>query len=106
MENFTILDGAPQKTRATRIKNNLHEIDCGLKISGYENFDLNFVSDNPRHERIACYKKENNILVFYVGYEEVVSMKVFDITKGLTKTTTFFPQLGINDIPAIIKLIN
>lgn len=106
MENFTILEGTPQKTRATRIKNNLHEIDCGLKVSGYEDFELNFVSDNPRHERIACYKKENNILVFYVGYEQVVSMKVFDITKGLTKTTTFFPSLGISDIPSIIKLIN
>ena len=106
MKNFTILDGAPQKTRATRISTNLHEIDCGLKISGYESFDLNFVSDNLRHERISCYKKDTSILVFYVGYEEVVSMKVFDITKGLTKHTTYFPQLGIRDIPAIIKLIN
>lgn len=106
MENFTILDGAPQKTRATHLKNNLHEIDCGMKISGYEDFNLNFVSDNPRHERISSYKKDTSILVFYVGYEEVVSMKVFDLTKGLTKHTTFFPQLGINDIPAIIKLIN
>ncbi len=106
MENFTILEGAPQKTRATRIKTNLHEIDCGMKISGYEDFNLNFVSDNPRHERIACYKKDINILVFYVSYEEVVSMKVFDLTKGLTKHTTFFPQLGINDIPSILKLIN
>ena len=106
MKNYTILKGAQQNTRATRIKNNLHEIDCGLKINGYEDFNLNFVNDNPRHERISSYKKHNNILVFYVGCEDIVSMKVFDITKGLTETTTFFPSLGISDIPSVIKLIN
>tara|TARA_B100001059_G_scaffold36147_1_gene29259 strand:- start:3428 stop:3748 length:321 start_codon:yes stop_codon:yes gene_type:complete len=106
MKKYTILQGAQQITRATRIKNNLHEIDCGLKINGYEDFDLNFVTDNPRHERISSYKKDNNILVFYVGCEDIVSMKVFDITKGLTKTTTFFPSIGISDIPSVIKLIN
>ncbi len=105
MEITNILQNAPRKTRATQLAENCNEIDAGLKILGYEEFPIPFENDNPRYERIISFRNENIVLVFYVGYEEVVAMKVFDITKGLTKTTTVFPQLGIRDIPAILKLL-
>ena len=81
------------------------EIDAGLKIHGYEEFDVPFENDNKRIERIISYSNEKLVLVFYVGIEEVVSMKVFNLTKGLTKTTTVFPSLSIGDLPSIIKLL-
>ena len=82
------------------------EIDAGLKIHGYEEFDVPFENDNKRIERIISYSNEKLVLVFYVGIEEVVSMKVFDLTKGLAKTTTVFPSLSIGDLPSIIKLLS
>lgn len=81
------------------------EIDAGLKIHGYEEFDIPFENENKRIERIVSYSNEKLVFVFYVGIEDVISMKVFDRTKGLTKTTTFFPSLSIGDLPSIIKLL-
>lgn len=95
-----------QTRRQTVISENALEIEYGMKMLEWEEFSLNFVSDNNRFERTLSFKKDHLILVFYVGVEELVSLKVFDITKGLTKTTTFFPTLGIKDVPSIVKLIS
>ena len=93
------------KFRKTLITENCLEIDAGLKISGYEPFDIGFESPNGRVERIVSYKKGNNILTFYIGTTDFISFKVFDLTKGLSKTTTQFPSVAIKDIAAIVKLI-
>lgn len=95
-----------QTRRQTVISENVLEIEYGMKMTEWEEFSLNFVNDNNRFERTLSFKKDHLILVFYVGVEELVSLKVFDITKNLTRSTTYFPLLGLRDIPAIVKLIS
>ena len=105
MENIKLTSANfSHKTRKTLISENVLEVDAGLKIHGFEEFDLGFANDNPRVERIVSYKKDNNILTFYIGVEEFVSLKVLDVSKGF-KCTSMFPSISIRDIPAIIKLI-
>ncbi len=105
MEITNILQNAPQKTRATKISENVLEIDYGVKLHGWEEFQLNFVSEYPRTERISSYKKDNHILVFYISADITTTIKAFDITRSLSQSTTVFHDIGITDVSAIMKLL-
>ena len=101
--NFTILQGAHPLTRQTRISENQTELDCGMKILDYEPLDIEFDNDK-RLERIIHYKKDNKVITFYVTPEPTVGMKILSLDNGITKTTSVFHSISIENVPAILKM--
>ena len=105
MEDFTLLQNAPQKTRATRLSENCKEIDFGMKAIGYEVFDLNITNDNPRVEKITSYKNAAYIITFYITSEITMGMKIFRTAGGLVGSTQHFSSIGIADARTIISTL-
>ena len=102
MENQHILQGV--FSSRTKLQQNLEELDAGLLLIGYEPFDIPFDNDDPRVESIVSYKNEDKVVVFYLRPEDTVGMKIFDMKRGLTKTTANFPSIGINDVRTILTM--
>lgn len=103
MENQHILQ-VHQTPVEEQVQQNRDELDAGMKLIGYEDFDIDFDNDDARTYEILAYKNETKVVVFYNRPEQTIAMKVFDLTKGLTKTTAHFPMIGISDIRTILTM--
>ena len=80
------------------------ELDAGLKLIGWENYDIPFENDDVRVERIVSYKKSNKIIVFYLRNEDTFAMKIFNLKRGLSKTTANFTSISLRDVRTILTM--
>lgn len=102
METKHLLQGV--YSRHAKLQQTQEELDAGMKLIGYEVFDIPFDNDDPRVERIVSYKNEDKVVVFYLRLEETMGMKIFDMKRGLSKTTANFPSIGLRDTRTILTM--
>lgn len=90
-------------TKVLKLQENLDEIHAGMMLLEYEEFDFSISNDDPRTSTIVAYKNDTRVITFYVRPEATIGLKIFDLTKGLTKATTHFPSIGLSDARTIIS---
>ena len=93
MNNFTKVSQHQQ-----RIDTMLHELDCGLKLLGFEQFDIGTFDGKPS----ISYKNDQHVIVFYVTNYDVVDMKITEPAKRFK--TSIFKCLGVKDVQKLITL--
>lgn len=103
MENIEHILQGTFISRQTRLRQNQEELHAGMMLLGYEVFDIGYESEDPRIERVISYRNDEKVLVFYITSYVTIGLKIFNMTKGLSQATTYFPSISVADARTIIS---
>ena len=97
-----LLHGAARITKKQKIANTVEELTAGLKLLGYECFDVE-AEENTGIKPVG-FINEKTVIVFYVSSNDTMDVKITDLKHDeIAFRTRVIKSVGLRDVPAILR---
>ena len=97
-----LLHGAARITKKQKIANTVEELTAGLKLLGYECFDVE-PEENTGIKPVGFINKKT-VIVFYVSSNDTMDVKITDLKHDeIAFRTRVIKSVGLRDVPAILR---
>lgn len=100
--NLHLLRNVPMNVKQ-QLLDATEELTAGMKLIGYEEFDLTF--DDDSNTASASFRNDSHVIVAYFQSHDTMDLKITDLTHKIPFRTKVIKSICLRDIPSVLRVI-